>query len=447
MALMKDIRFYADTVRALRAMRQAERGKYRRLQDKRLRVLVKHAFDNVDLYRSKYEQAGVRPEDIRTVDDLYKLPVVTRQDIVDGFPKAILARNFRSDDCRLVATSGSTGTPLRVFKDRALLRRSALSVALANRMLGKQAGVRVRASILAIEVDSPDSLESVMQEEVARLPRFLSRTFRPLDARKDPHEHIRVLAECRPDILFAYPSVLRNMAITAREEGLSLHQPKILALSAELLDENTRKTVSSVFKGEIINFYASTEGGLMAMECSRHEGMHVACAGVVLETVRDGKPVPPGVPGSVVLTNLANMSTPIIRYSGMGDVAVLKDEGCACGNKLPLLKVIEGRIVDSLVLRDGRLIHPFTLTLALEHVPMIASFQIVQECFDRVRTLIVPERGSDGHQTICEKTRQNLSEILGEGVQIRVDLVDDIPELRQTGFHTVKSLVAKQGWE
>jgi phenylacetate-CoA ligase len=445
--LLKEIRFWADTLYAMRAMRQAERGQYRDTQSKRLKALVKHAFENVDVYRRKYDQAGVRPEDIQTIDDLHKLPIITRQDLIDGFPDAILARNCSRQDCQLAATSGSTGTPLKVYKDRSLLRRSALAIALANRMLKSQVGVEARAGVLAIEVDSPDSIEAIMQEEVAKLPRFLSRSFRAVDARKDPHEHIRIMAECQPDIVFAYPSVLRNIAVTAHEERLQLHQPKVLALSSELLDENTRRTVSSVFKGEMINMYMGTEGGMMAMECRQRQGMHVACSGIVLEVVKDGKPVPPGVPGSVVLTNLANRSTPIIRYSGMGDVAVFKGEACPCGSKLPLLKVIEGRIVDSVVLRDGRLVHPFTLTLALEHVPKIASFQIVQESFDHVRTLIVPERGTDGHSAICEETRRNLRQILGEDVDIRVEVVQDIPDLRQPGFHTVKSLVAKQGWE
>lgn len=447
MSLTKKARFWADTLYAMTAMWQADRGRYREVQGERLRSLVKHAFENVELYRWKYDQAGIRPEDIQSVDDLHRLPIITRQDLIDGFPQAILAKGFTSDDCRLAATSGSTGTPLRIFKDRALLRRSALSVILSNRLLSRHAGIRVKPSILAIQVDSADSIEAVMKEEVARLPRFLSRRFRAVDARRDPHEHIRALAEIKPDILFAYPSVLRNMAVTARQEGLAIHQPKALALSAELLDENTRRTVASVFNGQIVNLYISTEGGMMAVECRRHQGLHVASAGVLLEVVRDGKPAPPGMPGSVVLTNLANRSTPLIRYSGMGDVAILKDEPCSCGSRLPLLKVIEGRIVDSVVLRSGRLVHPFTLTLALEHVPMIARFQIVQERFESVRALIVPEKGGNGHQTICETTLHNLRDLLGEDVQIDVDLVEDIPDLRQPGFHTVKSLVAKQGWE
>ena len=446
-ALLKDIRLYADALSDLRAMRRAERGNYRKLQSKRIRDLVKHAFDNVELYRCKYKQAGIRPEDIQTIADMDKLPVITRQDLVDGFPRAILASNCRSEDCRLVATSGSTGTPLRVFKDRTLLRRDALTAVLANIVLGRQARVNVGTNILAIEVDSPASLEAVLLEEVAKLPRFLSKSFRPLDALKDPHEHIRVLAECRPDILFAYPSNLRNMAITVREEGLRVHQPKIITSSAELLDDHTRRTISSVFKGEMLNFYASTEGGLMAMECSQHRGMHIISSRAVLELVRDGKAVPPGVPGTVVVTNLSNWSTPIIRYSGMGDVAVFESEPCPCGDRQPVLKVVEGRLVDSLVLSDGRLVHPFTLTLALENVPMIAKFQIVQECLDSVKVLIVPETRANGHKAICEETRQNLRGFLGEKVQITVDLVGDIPESSQPGFHTVKSLVAKKEWQ
>jgi phenylacetate-CoA ligase len=157
--------------------------------------------------------------------------------------------------------------------------------------------------------------------------------------------------------------------------------------------------------------------------------------------------MPPGVPGSVVLTNLSNMSTPIIRYSGMGDVAVFDSEPCPCGDRQPLLKVVEGRLVDSLVLGNGKLVHPFTLTLALENIPLIAKFQIVQERLDSVRVLIVPETRSNGHRTIPEEIRQSLRKSLGERVQITVDLVTDIPEMGKPGFHTVKSLVPKKGWD
>lgn len=450
MRLTKEVRFCVDTLRDFSALRQARQGDYRKTQDKKLREIVKHAYDNVELYRWKYKQAGVNPNDIQTADDLARLPIITRQDLIDGFPEAILARNFKAEDCRLVATSGSTGMPIKVYKDITLLRRGALATLMTHKVVKRQVGINVKPGMLAILVETPDSLEAVMADEVFKLPRFLTRAYHTVSATESTEVHLRALAEHKPDTLLTYPSVLRNLAIVARDEGISVHQPKVLAVSAELLDEHTKRLIGRVFKGEIVNIYASTEGGTMAMECGQHRGLHVSSAGVILELVKNGRPVAPGETGNVVLTNLANRSTPIIRYSGMGDVAVYDSQECPCGSKLSLLKVIEGRIADSLVMPDGHLVHPFTLTLALEHIPMIARFQIVQEHSRSVRTLIVMDKQAKGtpsgdHRNLCEKTCQSLKHVLGDSVQIKVDLVEDIPESRQPGYHTVKSLVAKQG--
>ena len=430
---------------------QSRQGKYRELQSKRLNTLVKHAYENVDLYRQKYNQAGVHPKDIQTVDDLEKLPVITKQDLIDGFPQAILARNFKAEDYRVVATSGSTGVPIRVYKDRALMQRRCLAFLFMHIVLGKYVGAKVRPGIVAIVVTSPGSLEAVVADEMDKLPRFLNRSYHRLDARDDPHEHLRSLAQYQPDTVFTYPSVLRNMAIVAREERLAVSQPRVLIVSGEVMDENSRQVISNVFNGDIINFYVATEAGLIAMECSHHQGLHVHSGDTILEALQDGKPVPPGLPGNVVVTNLGNKSTPIIRYSGLGDVVVLGDKKCSCGSKLPLLKVVEGRIVDSLVLPDGRLVHPFSLTLALEHIPGIARFQILQENVDRLRTLIVAEKNAEA--TVFEKEGQlrdrilqNLKEILGEDIDITVELVEDIPRSGESGYQgTVRSLVKKPG--
>ncbi len=90
----------------------------------------------------------------------------------------------------------------------------------------------------------------------------------------------------------------------------------------------------------------------------------------MLELVKDGQPVQAGESGEVVVTDLWNEATPIIRYAGLKDAGIISLEDCQCSRKnSPLLKVIEGRITDSVVLRDGRLLHPFSLTLALEHIP------------------------------------------------------------------------------
>jgi len=430
--------------------RQVRQGNYRDLQSKRLKALVRHAYDNVDLYRHKYDQAGVHPDDIQTIDDLEKLPIITKEDLIDGFPQAILARNVKTEDWRVAATSGSTGAPIRVYKDRALLKRGCLAALLIHRIMEKQVGTKLRRGLVVIWPTSPDSLEALLAEEMTKLPRFLIRFHHRLDAKDNPHEHLRGLSRYQPDIVLTYPSVLRNMAIVARQERLATPQPKVLIVSGELLDENSKQIISSVFNGEIINCYVATEAGTIAIECGHHQGLHVNLGDVILELLQDGKPVPPRVPGSVVVTNLRNKSTPIIRYSGLGDVAVFSDKKCPCGGKLPLLEVVEGRIVDSLVLPDGRLLHPYSLTLALEHIPMVAQFQIIQESVDQVRTLIVAEKNanvstSDEGRQLRDRVWQNLRQILGEGIDITIELVPYIPKSRERGYQTVRSLVERRG--
>jgi len=96
-------------------------GNYNRIANRRLRYLVKYAYENVPLYRRKYDAAGVKPEDIHGMEDLGKLPLITKQDLVSGYPDDIIARGLKPQDYYLMGTSGSTGAPLRIFKSRDML--------------------------------------------------------------------------------------------------------------------------------------------------------------------------------------------------------------------------------------------------------------------------------------------------------------------------------------
>ena len=87
---------------------------YQAIQSDRLVSLVKHAYDNVDFYRKKYDAAGIRPEDIKSVDDICRLPLVTKEDLKVNFP--ILANNLTAKDCQVFGTTGSTGSPLKIYR-------------------------------------------------------------------------------------------------------------------------------------------------------------------------------------------------------------------------------------------------------------------------------------------------------------------------------------------
>ncbi len=454
--LKRRIREYAER-------QNFEQESYHELQGERLKAIVRHAYENVELYREKYDEVGVKPEDIKSVDDIHKLPVITKEDLVRNFPHGIVAKNIPAANYQVVSTSGSTGMPIKIYKDKGQLaktygERDSLAVAIFSLIGTPEKLLQVytpegeKRGLMVIIVPDRGSLEQMISQETIRLSTFVPRFFEVLNALDDPREHLSALERLRPDMLFTYPSVLKNMAILAQEEQIRVPQLKLLITAAEVLDSHTRKVISQTFEGELINYYGATEANIIALECTKHEGLHVQCNRVVLEILKDGKPAPPGSPGKVVITDLRNRSTPIIRYSGLGDVAVLSDKECSCGNKFPLLKQIEGRVVDSLILPNKQVIHPYSLTLSLEHVPSIAKFQVIQERMDKVRVLIVPRKNEleeglfrEGEQ-LWSMVMENFRKLLGEDVHITIEQMEDIPG--SLGLHyqpIVRSLVKKAG--
>lgn len=405
-----------------------------RHQSAQLRRLIRHAALRVPFYRDRYRAAGVDPDAVRTIDDLSRLPLVSRADLRSAFPTRLLAEGSSPADCFLVETTGSTGEPIRLYKDwPALAAFAAWSSPFMVRRWWGVSGLRLMTLLVRHE-------RSMEQAIVGALPRFLLRVH-AADALTSPDEQLGEIHRARPDILATYPSVLTTLATRLLETGARIPQPQLLATSAEVLDPHARRLIGQAFTGRLVNLYASTEAGFIAVECLAGRGLHVNSPRVIVEVLHDGRPAAPGDAGTVVVTDLTNFSCPIIRYQGLHDIARWSPDRCPCGRHFPLLEVVEGRRVDTFVLPDGRVLHPFTLTLAMEHIPGVTRFQIVQEAVDRVRVLVVPN-GRAAPELITLVAGE-FGRMLGPRVRIDVDAVDTIPA--PAGAHwppTVRSLIA-----
>ncbi len=407
----------------------------RRHQSTQLARLVHHAASRVPFYRERYRAADIDPDAIRTVDDLARLPLVSRADLRAAFPAGLIAENSSADRF-LVETTGSTGEPIRLYKDwPALCAFAAWSSPFMVRRWWGIWGLR----LMTLLVRHERSMEAAI---VAALPRFLLRVH-AADALAPPDAQLDAIRGARPDILATYPSVLRALATRLLDTGERIPQPRLLVTSAEVLDPHTRHLIGQAFTGHLVNLYASTEAGFIAVECLAGGGLHVNSPRVIVEVLKDGRPTAPGEPGTVVVTDLTNFGCPIIRYEGLRDVARWSGQACSCGRQLPTLEVVEGRRVDAFVLGDGRVVHPYTLTLAMEHINSVKRFQIIQETPDRVRVLVVPN-GQAGPD-LAPLVANEFARTLGRGVRIEIEAVADIPA--PPGAHwppTVRSLVSPQ---
>jgi phenylacetate-CoA ligase len=415
-------------------------GEWQRLQEERLRVMVRHACENVPLYREKYDEAGIDPGAIRTLDDLQRLPMVSKDDLKKGFPSAILSHRIDPGNCLTVSTSGSTGRPVRVFRDRRLFRLAPvpilISFLLSPRFLKRWAGGKLkrRMTIIAPRDDAYDVY--LLYCQMRRLPHFLSSGLQYLDTAVAPDLLLEALLGHRPDVVAADPVILNNIAAAAGRLGRPLPAIKLLVVGGTFSGARARERLAKAYNGRVIEHYGAMEAGTIAFACPDREGMHPLWPSVIVETVRDGKPCAPGTAGEVVVTNLWNTVTPIIRYSGLGDTAMLEPGSCSCANPAPRLTLLGGRQADALILPDGSLIHPFRLTLALERIPGLDRFQIVQEAADRVRVKVVIDGAGaaagagNGEGAIRDAVTRNLNAILGEAVTVLVEAVDDIPRLK-----------------
>jgi phenylacetate-CoA ligase len=168
--------------------------------------------------------------------------------------------------------------------------------------------------------------------------------------------------------------------------------------------------------------------------------MHITAEDVIIEIVSsDGRVLPVGETGEIVVTHLASLEFPFIRYR-TGDVGALSDEPCACGRTLPLLGKIEGRSTDFILAADGTVMHGLALIYVVRALPGIAAFKIVQESLDYTRVLVVPGAGYEAANV--QAIEHGIGRRLGEGVRVEVSEVGEIPPERSGKFRYVVSRVA-----
>ncbi len=402
----------------------------------RIRRIVRYAYENVPLYRRKYDAAGIKPEEIRSFDDFRHLPLLTKEELQAAFPSDILSRKVAPQSCYVVSTSGHSGSPVKLYRRKRELGILPFAYFMAlpflPRLFASLSGVKAgrRISVILPQDESYDLYRAV--KGFARVPPFLRRNLQFIPTESDVSQQITALTQHRPDVLGSDLTALKNLALFAAANNVPLPKIILLLVGSELIDSRSRKLVEQAFGGKLLEHYGSEEAGTIAFECPRGDGLHLLWRINYLETLDSRQNPCFEAPGQVVITNLLNTATPIIRYAGMRDVATISTTPCSCRAHSPRLKMIDGRMVDSFMLPDGRIIHPFALTVPMEHIPGILSYQIIQEQPGFVRVLLATGRnpsdiGEQAKNEMVRGVKTGLGAILGEAVTIEVELLKELP--------------------
>jgi phenylacetate-CoA ligase len=406
----------------------------RAFQDRRLRALVRHAYENVPFYRALYDEHGIDPQSIRGVEDLHRLPITHRQ-IFQSLPlEQRLVRG--TDQRRLIVrkTSGSSGQPLAIcrtwMEERSLgLLRWRAMFDSGYRPTDRYAGVLMNHKLQSADVQLP--LRMLRAAGVLRM--------QMIDCVQEPKAILDALRVLDPQFIGGFPGVLARVAVLASATAGPPLRPRLLVTGGETITPLMRKQIEQNFAAPLFDTYGSVEFNLIAWQCREGGAMHTCDDGVIAEVLApDGTPVPAGGRGELVGTNLHSFAMPFIRYR-MGDVVTRGDDCCSCGTPFGSIASIQGRMIDHFLLPGGRVLHPWELMTDLVNPNIVREYQLLQESESRVLLRIVPQRSLS--EAEVRALREPMERILGRLVTFELRLVDRIP-LEVTGkFRSSRSLV------
>ena len=402
---------------------RASREQIRAWQDERLVKQVRHVYENVPYYRNLMDKKGVAPEDIRSVDDLHKLPFLTKDDLRDAYPYGLLAVP-RSEVVRIQSTSGTTGRRVVAFYTQH-------DIDLWDECCAR--------AIVAAGGTSDDVVQVSYGYGLFTGGAGLNRGSHKLGAMTLPmssgntERQIQFMCDLGATILCCTPSYAAYLGESIRERGLQDQlQLKAGVFGAEAWSEEMRRDIEDTLGIKAYDIYGLTEisGPGVAFECEAQTGMHINEDHFIAEIIdpNTGEVLPDGEKGELVFTCLTKEAFPLLRYRTR-DICVLSREACPCGRTHVKMSKPMGRSDDMLIVK-GVNVFPSQIETVLLNKGYPANYQI----------LVSRENNSDKLEVQVEMTPEMFSDALSEISRREKELVEAMKAM--LGIYVIVKLVA-----
>jgi len=411
----------------------------KRTQSDYLKVLLLHASRCIPYYRKVLRDVGVVVEGRLDRSRFEQIPVMTKETMAQHWDE-LVSEDYRTRKWYFNASGGSTGEPLRLIQDDQYARwGNAASYYWYKDILGIDEPAEKKVIVWGSERDLLEGRSGFK----SRIANWLNNTVF-LNAfsmtEDDMRRFVQTINTTRPGLVRGYAGSLYELCRFAGRNNLKMHSPKAVVSSAELLTSEMRTTIEAVFSSKVFNFYGSREANNIAGEC-RSGLMHIFSFHNFVEVLNgQGQPAQDGEEGRVVVTNLHNLSMPLIRYQ-IGDTAVFASHPCSCGSALPVLERLSGRITDSFAKADGTVVHGEFFTHLFYFKDWVRAFQVIQETYKSIRIVVHP-RGVINEVEKGEIDR-DIRIVMGEDTRIEWEFRYGVADT-QSGKHVyTKSLVRR----
>ena len=395
-----------------------------KLQEERLKKIVRYCYENVAFYRKKFKEAKIAPEDIKSLDDLDKIPFTVKDDLRNAYPLGMLAVP-RSEIIRIHASSGTTGKPTIVAYTRKDIETWSELMA------------RVLTSV---GITKHDTMQLIYNYAFFTGGLGFHYGAERIGATVIPSgvgntkKQILTMRDLEVTAFSSTPSYALYIAEYAEKElGIDISEFKLRVgvFGAEPWSEGLRKKIEDAYGIEAYDNYGLSElcGPGVSVECSERQGLHVWSDHFIVEVIdpETGEKLDEGKKGELVFTTLTKEAMPLLRYRTR-DISMLFEEECACGRTHPRIARIHGRSDDMLIIR-GVNVFPSQIEHVLMQIPEVGeNYQIVvdRDVLDKllVKVEVTEKVFSDKLADLLaleKKIERELKEVLN--VYAKVELV------------------------
>ncbi|MBW1858590.1 MAG: phenylacetate--CoA ligase family protein [Deltaproteobacteria bacterium] len=403
-------------------------------QNRKLRSIIANAYQYVKYYRQLFDAAGIKPQDIKTIEDLSLIPITSTQDYRTRPLQDVLSSKIDPKKTVKRSTSGSSGRPFTVHRtswEDHLINFFHIRVLQQFGVLPLDKTAHVR---LVSASHQRDNIPGAVRQALG-----IHRVY-PIHSLLHENEIIHELSLLKPDIVFGYPTVLAHIAGLIGPERSSGINPKFIIAGGESLTPFRRQEIERGFGKRVFGLYGAHEFNKVAWECPDSGDYHVCDDNLVLEVLQNGRPAAVGEQGEVVATGLHSYAMPFIRYR-LGDIVTRGPEVCSCGQPFSTLRAVQGRLHDYFRLPNGRLMHPDKIV-----VPIMESesgwfnrYELIQEEVDRILLRIQPFQNPSEGQLVNVK-RLAMSQLPSD-VEFRIEIIDEHSFKPEGKFRFCRSMV------
>lgn len=410
------------------------REKLEEYQMQQLSKLLYHAYENVPYYRKVFNERGLEPKDIQNFGDLRKLPCLTK-DTFKSRVKEMVAINIKTKNLPMSHTSGTTGKPLQFYQDDTMNQKELAFIFHQWSRVGYKPGdprVELRGAI--------NRKRPVYYDPISKVLRLSP----SIDNKETVLYYLERMRSFGAEFLHGYPGAIASFAYALKEHGVAVPlKLRAVLFASEAVYDWERELSQEVFGCRVFSHYGMAEKAVLASECENSRYYHCLPQYGITEIDPDTH--------EIIATGFLNYVNPFIRYRVSDIASVPITSKCEqCGrNYFPIFEKVEGRLEDFIITPRGTLITPAVITHPFKDLRTVRETQVVQETATLIILRVVPwdERAPQTFRAELEQLSRDLQEVLGEGMRVETEVVEEVKRLKSGKFKWIQSKISKDSLE